>query len=172
MPARYSAAPGSEHPSAHQVELAAGNISSIAPLDVLYKLYADGDVVVVKMNPVIAALEPVLERVFAPYVQQGFVRFASGGADVGGYLAHHPQVGAVHMTGSAAVHDAIVFGDGALGAARRAEGRPLIDKPITKRAAPSRHLRIRAAGVTPPARGSPPASDPETYCRSSFLALL
>jgi aldehyde dehydrogenase (NAD(P)+) len=111
--------------------LGAGNISSIAPLDVLYKLYADGDVVVLKMNPVNAALQPVLERVFAPFVRDGFVRFASGGADVGGYLAHHPGVGAVHMTGSAAVHDAVVFGDGHDGARHKAEARPLLEKPIT-----------------------------------------
>jgi len=111
--------------------LGAGNISSIAPLDVLYKLYADGDVVVLKMNPVNAGLQPVLERVFAPFVRDGFVRFASGGADVGGYLAHHPGVGAVHITGSAAVHDAVVFGDGPDGARRKTQARPLLEKPIT-----------------------------------------
>jgi aldehyde dehydrogenase (NAD(P)+) len=111
--------------------LGAGNISSIAPLDVLYKLYADGDVVVLKMNPVNAVLQPVLEHVFASFVRDGFVRFASGGAEVGGYLAHHPEIGAVHMTGSAAVHDVLVFGDGPDGARRKAEGRPLLDKPIT-----------------------------------------
>ena len=111
--------------------LGAGNISSIAPLDVLYKLYADGDAVVVKLNPVNAALQPVLERAFAAYLQRGFVRFAAGGADVGGYLAHHPTVGAVHMTGSVAVHDAIVFGRGEQGARRKAENRPLLDKPMT-----------------------------------------
>ena len=111
--------------------LGAGNISSIAPLDVLYKLYADGDVVAVKLNPINAALRPVLERAFAPFVRSGFVRFAAGGADVGGYLAHHPDVGAVHMTGSVAVHDAIVFGAGEQGAQRKAEGRPLLEKPMT-----------------------------------------
>jgi len=111
--------------------LGAGNISSIAPLDVIHKLYADGDVVVMKLNPVNAALQPVLERVFAPFVRRGFVRFASGGAEVGRYLARHPGVGTVHMTGSAAVHDAIVFGDGAQGALRKSQARPLLAKPIT-----------------------------------------
>jgi aldehyde dehydrogenase (NAD(P)+) len=111
--------------------LGAGNISSIAPLDVLYKLYADGDAVVLKLNPVNAALQPVLERAFAAFVREGVVRFATGGADVGGYLAHHPGVGAVHMTGSAAVHDAIVFGGGEEGARRKAENRPVLEKPMT-----------------------------------------
>jgi aldehyde dehydrogenase family protein len=121
-----------EHePARVALVLGAGNISSIAPLDVLYKLYADGDVVVVKMNPVNALLRPVLERVFAPFVRHGFVRFVSGGAEVGGYLAHHPKVGAVHMTGSAAVHDLVVFGDGLDGVRRKADGRPMLDKPIT-----------------------------------------
>ena len=111
--------------------LGAGNISSIAPLDVLYKLYADGDVVVVKLNPLSAYLLPVLERAFAPYVRRGCLRFAAGGAEIGGYLAHHPAVGTVHMTGSAVVHDAIVFGGGEDGLRRKAEGRPALDKPMT-----------------------------------------
>ena len=60
-----------EHlPARVALVLGAGNISSIAPLDVLYKLYADGDVVVLKMNPVNAVLQPVLERIFAPLVRQ------------------------------------------------------------------------------------------------------
>ncbi|WP_281261924.1 aldehyde dehydrogenase family protein [Streptomyces rishiriensis] len=36
------------------------------------------------------------------------VRVLTGGADVGTYLVHHPKVRHVHMTGSAATHDAIV----------------------------------------------------------------
>ena len=38
--------------------LGAGNISSIAPLDMLYKLYADGEVVILKLNPVNDYLGP------------------------------------------------------------------------------------------------------------------
>lgn len=111
--------------------LGAGNISSIPPLDAVYKLFAEGSVVVVKMNPVNEYLGPVFERIFAPQIAEGFVRFVYGGADVGAELAQHPQVDTVHVTGSLTTHDAIVFGAGADGAARKAQREPLLDKPIT-----------------------------------------
>ena len=99
--------------------LGAGNITSIAPLDVLYQLYAENRVALLKLNPVLESLHPVLERIFAPFVQRGLVRIVTGGAAEGAYLAQHPGVAAVHITGSAATHDAIVFGT------------PRLEKPIT-----------------------------------------
>ena len=56
--------------------LGAGNIASIPPLDVLYKLYAEGEVVLLKMNPVNAYLQPLMEVVFAEFVEAGYLRFA------------------------------------------------------------------------------------------------
>ncbi|HET7814171.1 MAG TPA: aldehyde dehydrogenase family protein [Candidatus Baltobacteraceae bacterium] len=88
--------------------LGAGNISSIAPLDVLYKLIAGGCVCMVKMNPVNAYLQPIFERAFEPFVQAGFVRFASGGAETGAYLCGHRAIDEIHVTGSEATHRAIV----------------------------------------------------------------
>ena len=111
--------------------LGAGNITSIAPLDVLYKLYATNQVVILKPSPVVAAMTPVLRRVFAPLVGRGFLRIVDGGPDVGRYLADHPKVGSVHLTGSAATHDAIVFGEGEDGARRKAQRRPRLTKPVT-----------------------------------------
>ena len=111
--------------------LGAGNITSIAPLDVLYKLYATNQVVILKPSPVVAAMTPVLRRVFAPFVGRGFMQIVDGGPDVGRYLADHPKVGSVHLTGSAATHDAIVFGPGEEGARRKAQGRPRLTKPVT-----------------------------------------
>ncbi|MEU2252479.1 aldehyde dehydrogenase family protein [Nocardia xishanensis] len=113
------------------VVLGAGNIFSIAPLDVLYQLYADNRVVVLKLNPITDPLLPVLEKIFAPAIQRGFVRVITGGADVGSALVHHPDVNAVHMTGSALTHDAIVFGTGAEGERNKAAGTPQLNKPIT-----------------------------------------
>ncbi|MGZ3426871.1 MAG: aldehyde dehydrogenase family protein, partial [Polyangia bacterium] len=63
--------------------LGAGNIASIAPLDVLYKLVAEGQVCILKMNPVNEYLGPFLEEAFAPLITEGFVRVAYGGVDVG-----------------------------------------------------------------------------------------
>src|SRR6266511_1008172 len=111
--------------------LGAGNINSIPPLDGLTKLYQDNAVVMIKLNPVNAYLEPVLNRAFAPFVECGFVRITAGGIDVGSSLVRHPEVDAIHITGSSASHDAIVFGPGEEGARRKQAREPLITKPIT-----------------------------------------
>jgi aldehyde dehydrogenase (NAD(P)+) len=111
--------------------LGAGNISSIPPLDALAKLYQDNAVALIKLNPVNAYLEPVLNRALAPFLERGFVRVTSGGADAGSYLAHHPEVDTVHITGNAASHDALVFGPGSEGARRKQAREPLLTKPVT-----------------------------------------
>lgn len=111
--------------------LGAGNIASIAPLDVLYELIAHGRVAICKMNPINEYLGPIFEQIFAPLIDVGFVAFVYGGADVGERLVRDPRVGKVHVTGSAATHDAIVFGSGPEGEGRKTRGEPLLDKPIT-----------------------------------------
>ena len=113
------------------VVLGAGNISSIPPLDVLYELMADNRVSVLKLNPITDELLPVFERAFAPLIEAGVLRIVTGGAEAGQQLVHHPGISHVHMTGSGATHDAIVFGTGAEGAERKAADRPLVDKPVT-----------------------------------------
>jgi aldehyde dehydrogenase (NAD(P)+) len=69
--------------------------------------------------------------VFAPLIELGVLRILTGGAHAGGYLVRHPDVAHVHMTGSANTHDAIVWGLGPEALERKAEHRPLLDKPIT-----------------------------------------
>ncbi len=111
--------------------LGAGNINAIAPLDALHKLLAEGEVVLLKLNPINDYLGPILEEVFEPFVSRGFLRVVSGGADVGAYLTRHPGIDSVHITGSAATHDAIVFGPGDDGRRRKQQGAPALNKPIT-----------------------------------------
>jgi acyl-CoA reductase-like NAD-dependent aldehyde dehydrogenase len=111
--------------------LGAGNISSIPPLDGLAKLFGDNAVALIKLNPVNAYLEPVLNRALGPLVERGFVRVTAGGADVGAYLAGHPAVDSIHITGNAASHDALVFGPGEQGARRKQARQPLVTKPVT-----------------------------------------
>jgi aldehyde dehydrogenase (NAD(P)+) len=111
--------------------LGAGNINSIPPLDGLAKLYQDNAVVLIKLNPVNAYLEPVLNRAFAPLVERGFLRITAGGVDVGSYLVRHPEVDSIHITGNSASHDAVVFGQGEEGARRKQAREPLITKPVT-----------------------------------------
>ncbi|MDO9217517.1 MAG: aldehyde dehydrogenase family protein, partial [Lacisediminimonas sp.] len=90
--------------------LGAGNVSSIAPLDALYKLYNESSVVLIKLNPVNDYLRPILEEIFASLIEDGFAAIATGDADIGNALCNHPLVDAIHVTGSTTTHDAIVFG--------------------------------------------------------------
>jgi len=113
------------------VVLGAGNVASIAPLDVLNKLYVEGQVCLLKLNPVNEYLGPHLVATFADLIRDGFIQIAAGGADVGEYLCQHPDVEEIHITGSHLTHDAIVYGSGEAGRKRKQEGSPRLTKRIT-----------------------------------------
>jgi aldehyde dehydrogenase (NAD(P)+) len=83
------------------------------------------------MNPVNEYLGPFLERAFGPLVEAGYVRVAYGGADGGAWLCDHPLVEEIHVTGSARTHDAIVFGAGPEGEARRLRDEPRNPRRVT-----------------------------------------
>jgi acyl-CoA reductase-like NAD-dependent aldehyde dehydrogenase len=111
--------------------LAAGNWAYLPAADALALLLARGSTVVMKLNPVNAYLRPALERVFVEFIDAGWLAIVEGGADVGGHLAHHPDVDGVHMTGSTATYDALVWGVGPEAEQRRASGKRLLAKPFT-----------------------------------------
>lgn len=112
--------------------LGAGNQASIGPMDLLYKLFVDDEVAVLKMNPVNEWLGPHVERAFRAFVEKDWLRVVYGGAEVGAYLCAHPKVTSIHVTGSERTHDAIVWGaDPEEQARRKATGERKIDKPIT-----------------------------------------
>jgi acyl-CoA reductase-like NAD-dependent aldehyde dehydrogenase len=112
--------------------LGAGNVSAIVAMDVLSKLFAENQVAIVKMNPVNAYVGEYLAQAFAPLVEAGFLQIVYGGAEVGEYLCQHPQVDAVHVTGSHRTHHAIVWGSTpAEQQERKAANDPRITKPIT-----------------------------------------
>lgn len=111
--------------------LGAGNIFSIAPLDVLYQLFAHNRAVVLKLNPVTDPLHSVLRAILHPLIARNMVEIVTGGPALGSALTSHPGIAAVHMTGSEATHDAIVWGTGDDTRARRAAGTPRLAKPIT-----------------------------------------
>lgn len=113
------------------VVLGAGNITSIAPLDVLWELVARRRAVVLKLNPILVSMRPVLERALAPLVREGVLRIVEGGADVGEYLTSRAGIDHVHVTGSVATHDAIVWGADEDAERRRAAGEPRLRVPIT-----------------------------------------
>jgi acyl-CoA reductase-like NAD-dependent aldehyde dehydrogenase len=111
--------------------LGAGNITSIPVLDVVYELLAHNRVALLKVNPTQDALVPVYERALAPLIEPGFLRIVRGDPAVGAYLTGHRDLVHVHITGSAATFDTIVWGRGATGKRRRRENRPQLKKPIT-----------------------------------------
>jgi aldehyde dehydrogenase (NAD(P)+) len=112
--------------------LGAGNVASIPPMDILYKMFVDGCVVLLKMNPVNEYLGPLLERALRPLLDRGYLAIVYGGAEVGSYLAYHPDVGDVHITGSDKTHDLIVWGPpGPEREDRKRRNDPLLKKPIT-----------------------------------------
>lgn len=111
--------------------LGAGNISAIAVCDVLAKLFAEDHVVVLKLSPLTRSLAPVLEAGLGAVIQPGYLRIVQGGASEGAHLVAHPLVDAVHLTGSATTHDALLFGTGEAGARRKRAGTPRLKKEMT-----------------------------------------
>lgn len=111
--------------------LGAGNISMLVPTDFLYKLFVEGSVVLLKLNPVNAYLRPVIEQGFQRLIDGGFLRIISGGIEEGSYMCHHAAVEEIHMTGSDKTYEDIVFGPGIEGQKRKAERRPLVQKRFT-----------------------------------------
>jgi len=112
--------------------LGGGNVNSIPPLDVATKMLNEGKVCVLKMNPVNAYLGPLLEEAFALAIRQKFLAIVYGSAEEGTYLAHHPGIDEVVITGSDRTHDLLVWGPpGPERDARQVANRPLLNKPMT-----------------------------------------
>ncbi|WP_335938995.1 aldehyde dehydrogenase family protein [Streptomyces sp. PTD5-9] len=122
---------GGASPPGVALVLGGGNVASITVLDVLHKLYTDGQVPVAKTHPVNAYLRPHLEQIFSEFVERDWLRFVDGGEAEGAYLATHPGVDSIHVTGSDRTHDAIVWGTDGLAEQRRCEDTPLVTKPFT-----------------------------------------
>ncbi|MDO9022249.1 MAG: aldehyde dehydrogenase family protein [Deltaproteobacteria bacterium] len=125
--------------------LGAGNVASIPPMDALYKMFVDGNVCLVKLNPVNEYLEEFLDKAFAPLVEKGYLQFVKGGTEVGTYLVNHPEVDDVHITGSDRTHDLIVWGP----AGPERERRMREDDPVLKKAITSELGCVTPVMITP-----------------------
>ena len=131
-PERASFYRGRHHEGRVCLVLGAGNVNSIPAADVVAKLFNEGKVCLLKMNPVNAYLGPLLEEAFAEAIAGGVLAIVYGGAEEGSYLAHHPAVDEVHITGSDRTHDLLVWGPpGPERAERMARGTPLLEKEVT-----------------------------------------
>ncbi|HYT72207.1 MAG TPA: aldehyde dehydrogenase family protein [Gemmatimonadales bacterium] len=128
--ARFYKSP--DHDGRVVLVLGAGNINAIPAMDVVTKLFNEGKVCVLKMNPVNAYLGPFLAQAFAGAIAQGFVAVVYGGVNEGEYLAHHDGIDEVHLTGSDKTFDVLVWGPpGAERELRKLQGKPLLKKPVT-----------------------------------------
>jgi aldehyde dehydrogenase (NAD(P)+) len=111
--------------------MGAGNVASIAPLDVIHKLFNDGEVAILKLNPVNEYLGEVFEDIFADLATDGYVRLVYGDGGVGAYLVTHDGIDTIHLTGSATTYYAIRYGKGEDGLDNRERDTPINDKPIS-----------------------------------------
>ena len=63
-----------EHKGKVALVLGAGNVASIGPMDILYKVFVEDQVVLFKANPVNAYLGPLMEEALQELVTSGFLR--------------------------------------------------------------------------------------------------
>jgi len=110
--------------------LGAGNVSSIAVADTIQHVLAEGQPTALKLHPHFDGLAPLLETALGPLVRPGYIRIVRGGAEVGAAAAHDPRVHLVHVTGSRATFDRIVWGNGRETHEGRAQGTPSFDKRL------------------------------------------
>ena len=123
-----------KHPHEGRVALVlgAGNMSAIPAMDVITKMFNEGKVCLLKMNPVNAYLGPFIEEAFADAIKRNFLAVVYGGAEEGRYLVDHNGIDELHITGSDRTHDAIVWGPAGPGQdERKKRNEPLLKKPIT-----------------------------------------
>lgn len=90
--------------------LGGGTVAAIPCQDVLTKMFNEGAVCLLKLHPLNAYLGPWLEEAFADAIARDFLRIVYGGAEEGGYLAEHPGIDNIHLTGSAATHERLLWG--------------------------------------------------------------
>lgn len=131
LPAQAASYRAPNLPGKVALVLSAGNVASLVPGDFLHKLFVERQVVLLKTNPVNAYLAPLIAEGFAPLIRRGVLQIVHGGAEEGQYLANHPLVDEVHLTGSVRTYEAVVFGPGAEGQARKQAHKPLLEKRFT-----------------------------------------
>lgn len=120
------------HEGALCLVLGAGNVNAIPPTDVVYKMFTEGKVCILKMNPVNGYLGPFIERAFRAAIERGFLAVTYGGPEEGAHLVQHPQVDEVHITGSDKTYDTMVWGPpGPERDERKRRNEPVLHKDVS-----------------------------------------
>src|SRR5262249_50677902 len=79
LPSTQAVAYRENRPGGVALVLGAGNVSSIGPMDALYKLFVENQVVLYKAHPVNVYLGPLLEEGLKALVTRGFLNIVYGG---------------------------------------------------------------------------------------------
>jgi len=112
--------------------LGAGNITSIPAIDVLTKMFNEGKVCILKLNPVNAYTGPFIEEAFKDAIDRNFLAVVYGGVEECCHLINSDLVDEIHMTGSDKTHDMIVWGPpGPERVERMTKNQPKMNKPFT-----------------------------------------
>ena len=99
--------------------LGAGNVTGLSPADCISQIFEYGRGVLLKLHPLHAALQPILEAALGPLVSAGLLVIRVGGVEMAQAALTSPMVGHVHLTGGEAAFNALVWG-----------GRDLRDTPV------------------------------------------
>lgn len=110
--------------------LGAGNVSHLTLRDLFHKLLEERKVVVIKNNPTLEFMGPLMNQVLEPFIKRGFIRIVIGGAKEGHILATHPLIDEIIMTGSDKTFENIVYGPGEEGLKNKAMDKRINNKPI------------------------------------------
>jgi acyl-CoA reductase-like NAD-dependent aldehyde dehydrogenase len=73
-------------------------------------MFIENKVVVYKPNPVNEINQKIVERIFAPLIQHGYLAVVSGGSDVGQVVLAHPAVDEILLTGGIQTYNQIMWG--------------------------------------------------------------
>ncbi|MBI4733322.1 MAG: aldehyde dehydrogenase family protein [Rubrobacteridae bacterium] len=113
-----------------QLVMGSGNFPAMGPVDILCKLFVEGDVVLFKNHPVTSYMEPLFRKGFKELIESCFLRIVSGGPEESVYLCNNSGVNSIYMVGSDKTYEAIMFGQGEEGALRKSKRDPILKKPF------------------------------------------
>lgn len=148
-------------PGSVSLVLGAGNQAVVVILDVLHKLFAEDEVVLVKVNPVNEYIGPHLLKLFSPLASKGWFDVAYGGREVGELLTSHTKIQSIHLTGSADTFNSIVWGS----PTAPRTGPPKVSKPISAELG-----NVTPYIIVPPPPGAAPWTPAEIQFQAGNLA--
>jgi hypothetical protein len=109
--------------------LGGGNQAFLALTDVLYHMFVEGRVAIIKHHPLQTAGARCLEHILDPVIRRGFALSLPPDLDIESTrnILYSPLINVVHLTGGVKTHDILVWGSDVTEASHRRErGEPLL----------------------------------------------